>query len=162
MGSVCQYLNMGPTDVPRYVIMPAFPGHSQSLRRAGPYGGYLGAQYDPLFTIWDKKFAEPGKFYQPALALGEPMLPSLGSLPDITADRLDRRRSLLGQFDQSTAALERSRAVTGMSHLQQQVFDLLTSVKTRGLRSVARAGTGARTLWEACLGFESAHGSPAG
>lgn len=131
MGAVCQYLDMGPKDVPRYVIMPAYPGHSQKLRRAGPYGGYLGAKYDPLFTIWDKKFDEPGEFYKSTMAYGEPVLPSTAMLPDITADRLDRRRSLLQQFDHSVASLESSRMTVSLDHFQQRVFDLLTSTKTR-------------------------------
>lgn len=138
MGAVCQYLNMGATDIPRYVIMPAYPGHSQSLRRAGPYGGYLGSQYDPLFTVWDKKFSGKAAFYEPATALGVPVLPSLGSLPDVTANRLDRRRSLLGQLDRRVAELETSPAIDGMSHFQQQVFSLLTSAKTRGAFDLSR------------------------
>jgi len=40
MGAVCQYLGVGRRhDLPGYVILPAFPGYSQGLRRAGPYGG---------------------------------------------------------------------------------------------------------------------------
>ncbi len=132
MGSICQYLGIGPNDVPRYVIMPAYPGYSQALRRAGPYGGYLGSQYDPLFTVWDKKFAGKGSFYEPTTALGAPVLPSLDALPSVTADRLNRRRSLLRQIDDSVASLEKSRATQGMSQFQQQVFSLLTSPKTRG------------------------------
>lgn len=138
MGAVCQYLNLGPADVPRYVIMPAYPGFSQALRRAGPYGGYLGTRYDPLITLWDPKFAEKGGFYKPATALGVPVLPSLGALPDLTADRLDRRQSLLSQLDRRVAALESSRAIDGMSQFQQQVFTLLTSPKTRGAFDVSR------------------------
>jgi Protein of unknown function (DUF1501) len=138
MGAVCQYLDIGPADVPRYVIMPSYPGFSQALRRAGPYGGYLGSQYDPLFTLWDRKFAGKASFYEPTTALGVPVLPSLGTLPDITADRLDRRQSLLGQLDRRVAALESSRAVDGMNHFQQQVFTLLTSPKTRGAFDVSR------------------------
>jgi len=131
IGAVCQYLNLGAADIPRYVIMPAFPGYSQSLRRAGPYGGYLGSQYDPLFTIWDKQFAGKGAFYQPTTATGVPLLPSLSGLTDVTVDRLDRRKSLLEQIDRGTAAVEASRAAQGMNHFQQQVFSLLTSSKTR-------------------------------
>ncbi|MBW3542818.1 MAG: DUF1501 domain-containing protein [Planctomycetes bacterium] len=131
MGSVCQYLDLGSSEVPRYVILPAYPGHSQALRRAGPYGGYLGSRYDPLFTVWDKKFAGKGSFYEPTTALGVPVLPSLDSLADVTADRLDRRHSLLEQLDRGVRAVERSRAVESMSHFQQQVFALLTSPETR-------------------------------
>ena len=132
MGAVCQYLNLGSTEVPRYVIMPAFPGYSQALRRSGPYGGYLGSQYDPLFTIWTKKFADKGEFYKPTVPLGVPLLPALDNLPDITADRLDRRRTLLSQVDQNLTEFEKTRAAQGMNHFQQQVFSLLTSAKTRG------------------------------
>ena len=152
MGSVCHYLKMGANDVPSYVILPAYPGFSQALRRAGPYGGYLGTQHDPLFTIWDKKFASKGSFYQPAAALGTPILPSLDSLPDVTADRLNRRHSLLDQLDHSLASVEKSRAATGMSHFQQQAFSLLTSPKTRGAfdlsqESAAQRDRYGRTVW---------------
>lgn len=131
MGSVCQYLGLGATDIPRYVILPAYPGHSQGLRRAGPYGGYLGSQYDPLFTVWKKEFEGKGEFYKPTAALGVPALPSLDALPDITADRLNRRQSLYSQLDESITAVERSRAARGMDEFQQQAFSLLTSPKTR-------------------------------
>jgi hypothetical protein len=156
MGAVCQYLNLGPTDIPRYVIMPAYPGYSQALRRAGPYGGYLGSQHDPLFTIWDKKFEGKGAFYQPTTPVGVPLLPSLGTLPDVTADRLDRRRTLLEQLDHSVAAIEASRAAQGMNHFQQQVFSLLTSAKTRAAFDIARepdriVNCYGRTLWGSSL-----------
>lgn len=131
IGSVCQHMGLGATDVPRYVILPAFPGFSQALRRAGPYGGYLGSQYDPLFTVWDKKFEQKGAFYKPVDALGTPVLPSLNALPEVTADRLNRRHSLLDQFDHSLAAVDRTRSVNSMTHFQQQAFSLLTSAKTR-------------------------------
>ena len=54
-------------DLPPYVVLPAFPGYSQGLRRAGPYGGYLGSAYDPLFSACDPKFSgtrgDGGDFY---------------------------------------------------------------------------------------------------
>jgi len=131
IASVCLSQRPPAGDIPPYVIFPAYPGHSQSLRRAGPYGGYLGSQYDPLFTLWDKKFSGKGTFYDAVTALGTPVLPSLDNLPQITLDRLDRRHSLLAQIDRQTAALEKSRVVEGMDHFQRQVFSLLTSAKTR-------------------------------
>ena len=42
MAAVCQHFGMGKEATPFHVMMPAFPGFSQGLRRAGPYGGYLG------------------------------------------------------------------------------------------------------------------------
>ena len=138
MGSVCQFFEPASTEVPPYVILPEHPGHSQALRRAGPYGGYLGSQYDPLFSAWDKKFAGKGAFYKPTMALGTPTLPALDSLPGVSADRMDRRRSLLQQVDAGLVAVEKSLAVESMSHLQQRVFSLLTSTQTRAAFDLSR------------------------
>src|SRR5262249_10793609 len=51
IATACQHLGLWRRrDLPPYVVLPAFPGYSQGLRRAGPYGGYLGSGYDPLFA----------------------------------------------------------------------------------------------------------------
>jgi len=132
MGSICQYLDVGPKDVPRYVVMPAFPGYTQALRRAGPYGGYLGSQYDPLFTVCDPKIArEPKDDYDGVEAIGFPTPPSLEALPELTANRLDRRKSLLAQFDTGLASVEKSGATERMNKFKRQAFSLLSSSKTR-------------------------------
>jgi len=133
IGSVCQHLDMGPKDIPRYVVMPAYPGFSQALRRAGPYGGYLGSQYDPLITVCTPSFEKDkaGEFYKPVTPGGEPLLPSLDNLEGVTADRLNRRKTLLQQIDESVSSLENTRATKSMTKFQEQVFSLLTSTKTR-------------------------------
>ena len=56
MGSVCHYAGLGRPGVPPYVVLPAFPGYSQGLRRCGPYGGYLGSRYNPLFSTCEPQF----------------------------------------------------------------------------------------------------------
>src|SRR5687767_2782733 len=50
MGSVCEYLRQGERHLPDYVYMPCYLGWGQGIRRAGPYGGFLGKRCDPLFT----------------------------------------------------------------------------------------------------------------
>jgi hypothetical protein len=141
MGAVLQYLNIGATDVPRYVMMPAFPGYTQALRRAGPYGGYLGAQYDPLFTVCDPQIArEPKDDYDSVIPMGQPMLPAVDELPDITVDRLNRRKSLLDQIDEQMARLDRARASDSMTQFQRQVFTILTDSKTRLAFDLSREG----------------------
>ena len=51
MGSVCEYLQHAASgDLPDYVYMPCYLGWGQAIRRAGPYAGFLGQRYDPLFT----------------------------------------------------------------------------------------------------------------
>jgi hypothetical protein len=135
MGSVLKYLEIGrPRGLPGYVCLPAFPGYSQGLRRAGPYGGYLGSQYDPFCSACDPKFAgtldENRDFYSHTIVpMGDPQLPALG--PELTVNALDRRRSLLQQVDARTRSLDSSAATNLMSHRQREAFELLLSPAAR-------------------------------
>lgn len=148
MGSVCQYLDIGRRDVPQYVMMPAAPGYTQALRRAGPYGGYLGSQYDPLFTTCDPQVARESKDdYDAVVPMGHPTLPSLDAFPGITADRFAGRGSLLGQLDRSLAGLENSGAVSRLSEFKQQAFSLLSSSKTRTAFDITRESDEVRDLY---------------
>src|SRR5262249_43716796 len=61
IGAICQYLGMGPRDLPGAVCMPCYPGWGEKIRRPGPYGGYLGSQYDPLFALVNPTFARAPK-----------------------------------------------------------------------------------------------------
>ncbi|MCH2203288.1 MAG: DUF1501 domain-containing protein [Fuerstiella sp.] len=132
IGSICQYLDIGAKDVPQYVMMPASPGYTQALRRAGPYGGYLGSRYDPLFTVCDPQIArEPKHDYDAVVPMGHPTLPSLDALPGITANRFSGRGSLLNQLDADLARLENSGAISRLDEFRQQAFNLLSSSGTR-------------------------------
>ena len=138
IGAICQYLGMGPKGMPGAVCLPCYPGWGESamypgIRRPGPYGGFLGSQYDPLFAVCDPKFnREPNvAYYDPVFPIGEPRLPSLEELPGITVDRLSRRRSILDQLDTEFEAARRSGVVDRLSQFQQHAFDMLTSSKTR-------------------------------
>lgn len=134
MGSICHYSGLTTPGVPPYVVLPAYPGYSQGLRRAGPYGGYLGSQYNPLFSLCDPTFNKPvdssRDFYDPSIRpMGDPMLPSLESA--ITLDALDQRRTLLQQVNAQAARFESSRALDMMGRRQQQAFDLLMNNRSR-------------------------------
>ena len=146
MGSVCHYAGLTRPDVPPYVVLPAYPGYSQGLRRAGPYGGYLGSQYNPLFSTCDPTFTRnvgPSDFYDPTLRpMGDPVLPSLEST--VTLDALDRRRSLLEQVNHEAARLDSSRSVEMMGVRQRQAFDLLMNARTRSAFDLAREPTALR------------------
>jgi hypothetical protein len=133
VGSVLQYLGVGRrSDIPGYVCLPALPGYSQGLRRAGPYGGYLGSQYNPLFSTCEPVFDRPvpdgaKEFYNHTLVgMGDPELPAPS--PELTLDALDRRRTLLQQID---LLARRHEAARGMSRKQEQAFDLLLSPAAR-------------------------------
>jgi hypothetical protein len=141
MGAVCQYFGVGRgKELPGYVCLPAYPGYSQGLRRAGPYGGYLGSQFDPMFSTcepkWHKEVEGTRDFYDHTLRpIGNPQLPRLTG--DLTLDALDRRRSLLEQIDQAATS------VAFRKH-REQAFDLLLSNRAREAFDIDREAPAVR------------------
>jgi hypothetical protein len=134
IGSVMQHAGMRSEGVPSFVWMPSHPGHSQSKRRAGPYGGFLGKTYDPLFTSYSPTFASTdgrSAYVNPAVPIADPHLPALDRPSEITLNRLDRRRDLLTQLDERRATLDVSQRESNLGQFQQTAIDLLTSTKTR-------------------------------
>lgn len=129
--SVCQYFGIGRgTDLPGYMMLPAYPGYTQGLRRAGPYGGYLGPKYDPVFSTADghaSNSIDAGKdFYNPDIPLqGEPQLPKLQG--DLTLDALNRRRTLIEQLEAQARGVEQAAHTVR----REAAFDLLLSPKAR-------------------------------
>lgn len=136
--SVCQYLGVGRgTDLPGYVVLPAVPGYTQGLRRAGPYGGYLGPRFDPVFSTADghvgHDISEIKDFYSHTVTPGgEPRLPKLGG--DLTLDALNTRRSLVGQLDERAAALDAGPHAAR----RDAAFDLLLAPKARSAFDLGR------------------------
>ncbi len=136
IGSVLQYLSGENTETPQYVYMPNWLGWGQSFRRAGPYGGFLGKQFDALTTecipFYDKdSFApSPGT---PQIVRGAPVLPSTSLEDGMTIDRLNTRRSLLSQIDIERRRMDQFASVDSSSYQrnQRQAFDILTSSAMR-------------------------------
>ncbi|MFM8474224.1 MAG: DUF1501 domain-containing protein [Planctomycetaceae bacterium] len=133
MGSICEWLRQGRGDAPDYVFMPCWLGWGQSFRRAGPYGGYLGRNYDALTTevlptAPTGTRPQPGT---PATVLGAPQLPHTEFSEGMTLDRLSRRRSLLTQFDDLRHRQDVVRAAGSYDRYQSQAFDILTSSPIR-------------------------------
>jgi len=141
VGAICQFMQMGPKDLPGSVCMPCYPGWGQNgYRRGGPYGGFLGSQYDPLFSVCNPTFEREPKFndYDPVMPVGEPMMPALDALPQMSASRLDSRRSILDQLDRQFEQVSESTAVDRMDKFQQRAFSMLTSSKTRDAFDLSR------------------------
>lgn len=134
VGAICQYLGKGPKDVPGAVCLPCYPGWGQEgYHRGGPYGGFLGSQYDPLFSLCSPTFAaEPKRHhYEPVMPLGEPYLPGLKGQPDLPPDRNACRRSLLEQLDHKFRQVSESPALQRLDRFHQRAFDMVVSSKTR-------------------------------
>jgi len=136
--NVCQYLGVGrSTDLPAYVMLPAFPGYTQGLRRAGPYGGYLGPKFDPVFSTADahagSAITSEKDFYNPDITpMGEPRLPKIES--GLTLDALNTRRSLVQQLDAKAAHFDSH----GHDTRRDAAFDLLLSPKAKSAFDLGR------------------------
>jgi hypothetical protein len=136
--SVCQYFGVGRGhDLPGYIMLPALPGYTQGLHRAGPYGGYLGPRWDPVFSTAEahanSAIVEDKNFYNPDIKItGEPRLPKLEG--NITLDALNQRRSLVQQLE-ANAALQDT-----VNHTirRDAAFDLLLSSKAKAAFDLAR------------------------
>ena len=129
MGSVCEYLNTEQGGFPDYVHLPCLLGWGQHIRRAGPYGGFLGRQYDPLFTECSPTAAKVSTSqYDPQVVLGTPRLPNARLPEGITLDRLKKRQELTRQFDD---ALRRPGIGEEFERVQEGALSLLTSNRIR-------------------------------
>jgi hypothetical protein len=137
MGSVCRFLESRAgrdEELPAYVYLPCYLGWGQNIRRPGPYGGFLGRRFDPLFTECtpfkdaDAPAATPG---QPRVVRGVPILANTALPEAITLDRLNQRKSLLTQMDAELRRLDGSFAVSQQSRLKEQVYGILTANQTR-------------------------------
>ena len=169
MGSICEYLRTLPgsrplnaqeqliaanfnrqatapreADVPAYAYLPCYLGWGQAVRRAGPYGGFLGKRFDALTTecepYWDKQGHSPAPG-RPQTVLGMPVLPHVGLPTDMTIDRLQDRRTLLQQFDERLRLYDQSSdsvELSGYGRSQKRAFDLLTSSRLRSCFDLSR------------------------
>jgi hypothetical protein len=153
MGSIVDYLDERHSggrvpEMPRNIALPYVMGSKTNYPPlAGPYGATLGMRYDPVYTnfrpegtqvapevVKDAKFKDPLLGIRPTdkLELAE------GGASDVTTDRLDLRRSLLGQFDRARGELEAHARISTFDQQQQMAFSLLSSGKMHAALDYAR------------------------
>lgn len=148
-GSVLDFLHArrmgGRTrrDLPYQVALPwKFSSRSEPFRRGGPFGGFLGGGYDPVWGEFsgDAPQGDPYRVIMPQgrFQVGQP------GVPELTLDRLSQRRSLLQQLDQRQRALADSNVWRGFDRHQALAFDLVTSPKMRQALDVDREPRGLR------------------
>jgi hypothetical protein len=131
IGAVCQYLGKGPADMPGAVCLPCYPGWGESWKRRGPYGGFLGRQFDPLFSRCQPRHEREPRVnhYDPVMPIGEPLLPSLDAVPELTPVRLDQRQRLLHQVDASLA--QAAPVMERLDRVRQRALAMFTSGRAR-------------------------------
>jgi hypothetical protein len=160
VGSVFDYLerNNGRgqgrrRDVPSNI---ALPFHFSSQRvgevpRAGPYGAFLGNAYNPLWTEFqgraNRKITktlqdQTIEFDEPYVSITPDSRFELASatrlVPQLTIDRLNRRRSLVEQFDLARAYVDRSDAGHNLDRYRDMAYQLIGSAKVQEALDVVR------------------------
>lgn len=142
IGSVVDYLEQqkpgARRDIPGNVCMPwRISSRSAPHKRAGTFGGFLGPGADPVFTEflgeWPK--GDPFRGVTPESALQ--FTPNSEPQPQITLDRLTRRRGLLQQMDDERRRLD-SEAQSSYDRVQQKALSLVTSEKMRDALDLSR------------------------
>ncbi len=140
IGSVVDYLRGSAVPgVPANVCLPwRISSRSAPHKRAGVYGGFLGTAFDPIYTefIGDSPKGDPYRAVRPDGYFQ--FTPSAAPQPDITLDRLNRRRGLLGQLDDERHRLDGSDLVSGYNRSRQRALSLLTSESTREALDLTR------------------------
>lgn len=166
-GSVVDYLQErqprgAASEVPHNIALPwpLSTRRANQPHRAGPYGGFLGAAYDPLWTEFQGEGTQP--FVQSNRGVVEEFRdPYGGILPDcrfpissagsldahLTLDRLDRRRSLLAQLDQAQAEADAGEQTRSFDRHQGMAFSLLTSNRLRAALDLGRESTAVRECY---------------
>lgn len=130
-GSVISYVDAraGRANAfPPYIYLPRLLGHFAGYDINGQYAGWLGPGWDPMATAIQKRDATDNPYYRDCS--DEELdfrLEGLEPLPAVSLDRLNRRQSLLEQFDEQRRQLEKSSRVLSFDSRQQQALNLLTS-----------------------------------
>lgn len=148
-GSVLDYLQQQknpqapPPEVPRNIALPfLFSSRCPEFDRGGPYGGFLGRAYNPVWTEFEGQATRTVKRWRGGGDVDVPD-PFLGISPDdrltvskdarlrpeITVDRLNRRRSLQHQLEQGRRELDDSLATRSLDRFQEMAYSLITSQK---------------------------------
>ncbi len=136
MGSVVEYVSQHSADqtraFPDYMYLPNRLGHLQGYDRTGQYAGWLGDAYNAMATDIRRKGKTDNPFFRECSEEElDFRIKGLVSRNEVSLDRLDRRRSLIEQFDASRQISDANRSFNGYGSLQQRALDLVTSDQIR-------------------------------
>jgi hypothetical protein len=121
--------------MPRYVVLPNSLGRLQEglvLRRPGEHAGWLGSRYEPVITTIDKRSPTDNPYWRDCTDRElRFQIQGLADSKDLVLDRLNRRRSLVEQFDRLCRRFDRSRALDGYGESERRALALVTSDRVR-------------------------------
>jgi len=148
IGSVVDYLDqqrssVGVDELPRHIAMPyVMYSKCQFRPLGGPYGGFLGNKFDPIWTDFAargtrevaKSLSKEGcDFFDPFAGIRpEDRFEVAGPtrpLEGVTPQRIGLRRALIEQFDQLQRTVEGQKRILTMDRFQDLAWSLLSSNK---------------------------------
>jgi hypothetical protein len=143
MGSIVDYVDqqtMGLTNpMPSYMVLPNSLGALQEkgqYPRPGEHAGWMGPRYNPLTTQIQKRAVDDNPYWRTCtddeLAF---QIADMKTPEGVSMDRLDRRRSLLDQFDVSRRQLDQFTAAS-YDPFREKAFSLMTSERTRNALNI--------------------------
>lgn len=156
IGSVVDFLaerrQRTAPGLPRNIGLPwLLNSKSDIVPLAGPYAAFLGQAYDPFWPTFvgkgtrigpklsDNQAKEVSDPYAGCTPDGRFVLSADERVPEpITLDRLNRRRSLLQQFDDARTHLNATGRVDSYGRHQQMAFSLLTSSRLQEALDIGR------------------------
>src|SRR5262245_59202689 len=168
IGSIVDYIGEKrgePAPVPRNIGLPWLLNSKTDLNvSAGPYAAFLGQGYDPVWTDFDGPGTrvaphytegQAKTFHDPFAATtfsGRFKLSTLGQLnDDLPIERVNGRRSLLGQFDAARRRLDKPDAHAGFDKHRSAAFALLSSNRMRDALDLSREPQVVRERYGATL-----------
>ncbi|MFP6765379.1 MAG: DUF1501 domain-containing protein, partial [Planctomycetaceae bacterium] len=126
--------------LPAYVLLSEEQTRNPEIGSiTGP--AYLGARHSP-FTILQSSF--DWNFQPPAIGAATG---NLRLADDVTIDRVDDRRALLGRLDQFQRAADASRQVFGGDQFTDQALDIVTSGAARQAFDLTQESEATRDLY---------------
>jgi hypothetical protein len=139
MGAVTQWhsekTGQNLAGLPAAAVLPNWLGRLQEAgqyRRPGEYGGWLGQAYRPLTTRLDKRDLNDNPYWRDCtdaeLNFG---IDGLDDAAGLEIDRLDRRMSLLDQFDAARRQADLAGKADQFGRVRQKAYDLAASPKIR-------------------------------
>jgi hypothetical protein len=139
---------------PANVALPwRFSSRSEPFRRGGPYGGFLGSAYDPVWAEFAGA-APDGDPYSRITPQGRFEFNPPDGAP-IILDRLDQRRDLLQQLEHRQRGLDRA-ATRGFARQHEMAFNMLRSPGMRRALDLDREPRSVRDRYGMSLFGQSA------
>lgn len=123
------------SGLPVSAVLPNWLGRLQEsgqYRRPGEYGGWLGQSYRPLTTRVDKRDLNDNPYWRDCTDKELNFaIDGLDEAQGLELDRLDRRMSLLEQFDTGRKLFDGTKAGDQFDALRAKAYDLASSPKVR-------------------------------